>query len=356
MAVIGFFIAGLILLIGGAELLVRGASKLALRVGISPLVIGLTVVAFGTSAPELAISLKSGFASETELLLGNVIGSNIFNVLLVLGISAMITPLVVSKDLIRTDIPLMIGSAILLYGFSLNGYIGRLEGGVLFALLVAYTSYLLIKSKKAKKSISREYEKEFGDKPERHWIWHVAISVIGLGMLVIGAEWLVDSAVQFAEYLGMSSLIIGLTIVAAGTSLPEVATSVVASIKGERDIAVGNIVGSNIFNILSILGLTALILPQDIPVPAGVLGFDIPVMIAISLACLPVFFTGNMISRWEGLLFFSYYIAFTLYLVLEASEHDFLPLFNTAMFWFVIPITLVSLAVIAIRELKSNNP
>ena len=353
--VILIFIAGLLLLIGGAELLVRGSSKLAARAGISPLVIGLTVVAFGTSAPELAISLQSGFSGEADLLLGNVIGSNIFNVLLVFGISAMITPLVVSQKLVRLDIPLMIGVSILLYLFALDGAISRLEGIVLFAILIIYILYLIYQTKNEKEVPQPEFREEYGKVPRRHWLWHTMLVIAGLGLLVLGARWLVDSAVIFAEYLGLSSLIIGLTIVAAGTSLPEVATSIMASIKGEREIAVGNIVGSNLFNIMCILGLTAIILPGDIDVSSGVLGFDLPVMIAVSVACLPIFFTGNMIARWEGALFFGYYIIFTIYLVLMATQHDALPLFNTAMLWFVLPLTAVTLVVILIYELKKNN-
>lgn len=355
MVTVIYFIAGLLLLTGGAELLVRGASKLAARAGISPLVIGLTVVAFGTSAPELAISLQSGFAGEADLLLGNLIGSNIFNVLLVLGLSAMITPLVVSQKLVRLDVPIMIGVSVLLYIFAIDGSISRLEGGILFMLLIIYLGYLIYESKTESEEVRREYEEEFGKAPERHWLWHLILVITGLVLLVLGAQWLVDSAVTFAEYLGISSLVIGLTVVAAGTSLPEVATSVMASIKGERDIAVGNIVGSNLFNIMSIIGLTAITLPQNIPVSPGILGFDLPVMIAVSVACLPIFFTGNVIARWEGLLFFIYYVIFTIYLVLKASEHDILPLLNNAMLWFVIPLTVITLAVVVIRELKNEN-
>lgn len=355
MSTIFYFIAGLISLIGGAELLVRGASKLAIRMGVSPLVIGLTVVAFGTSAPELAIGLQSGFSGEADLLLGNVIGSNIFNILLVLGISAMITPLVVSRQLVRREIPLMIGVSVLLYLFALNGAISRLEGIVLFALLMGYILFLIMESRHEEASTDSEFDGAYGKSPKRHWSWHLLLVVAGLGLLVLGARWLVQSAVIFAEYLGISSLVIGLTIVAGGTSLPEVATSVMASIKGERDIAVGNIIGSNLFNIMSIIGLTAIILPQDIPVSAAVIGFDIPLMIAVSVACLPIFFTGNIIARWEGALFFGYYIIFTIYLLLKASHHDALPLFNEVMLWFVLPLTGITIGVVVFQELKKKK-
>lgn len=350
-----FFVVGLFLLAGGAELLVRGASKLAVRAGITPLVVGLTVVAFGTSAPELAISIKSGLAGESDLLLGNVIGSNVFNVLLVLGISAAITPLVVSQKLVRIDVPLMIGASLLLYVLALDGTISLPDGVLLFTLLLLYIGYLLYESKRENIEVKQEYAEEYGSAPEKHWLWYVAFIIVGLGLLVVGARWLVDSAVTFAEYLGMSSLVIGLTIVAAGTSLPEAATSVMASIKGERDIAVGNLVGSNLFNIMSVLGLTAMVTPEQIAVSPGILGFDLPLMIAVSVACLPIFFTGYIIERWEGLLFLGYYLLYTLYLFLTSSEHEALPLFNHAMLWFVIPLTLITILVIAARELRRKK-
>jgi cation:H+ antiporter len=349
-----FFIGGLILLIGGAELLVRGASTMAARIGMTPLVIGLTVVAFGTSAPELAISLQSGVAGEDALLLGNVIGSNIFNVLFILGLSALIAPLVVSKSLVKLDVPLMVGVSILLYLFALDGVISQLEGGILFLLLVTYLVYLVYDARKSTNE-SPEANGSIADTfRNRHWFWDGIFVIGGLVMLVFGAHWLVDGAVTFAEYMGVSSLVIGLTIVAVGTSLPEVATSLLASFKGQRDLAVGNIVGSNLFNIMCIIGLTALTLPNGISVQSGVVGFDLPVMIAATIACLPIFFTGNIISRCEGLFFLGYYAAFTIYLILTATEHHLLPYFNTAMGWFVIPMTLMTGLFMLVKEWQNE--
>lgn len=353
-ATILFFIAGLFALIGGAEWLVRGASALAGRLGMTPLVIGLTVVAFGTSAPELAISLHSGLAGEDALLLGNVIGSNIFNVLFILGISAIVYPLIVSKNLIKLDVPLMIGASVLLYFFAWNGVISRIEGGVLFVSLLAYISFLIFDTRKQHKVQSKE-ENSRAEVPSRYWLWEVAFILAGFILLVIGARWLVGGAVTFAEYLGVSSLVIGLTIVAVGTSLPEIATSVLASLKGERDLAVGNIVGSNLFNIMCIIGLTAIALPGGIVVQPGVVGFDIPVMIAASMVCLPIFITGSLVSRWEGIFFLGYYIAFTVYLILTATEHHLLPYFNAAMGWFVLPMTLLTGLFMLVREWKNGT-
>lgn len=354
-ATVLFFVAGLILLIGGAELLVRGASDLAARLGMSTLVIGLTVVAFGTSAPELAISLQSGTTGEDALLLGNVIGSNIFNVLFILGISALIIPLAVSKRLIKLDVPLVIAVSILLYFFAWNGVVSRIEGAILLMLLIGYLSYLIYDTRKRPNNQNSE-KNDFSETVRRRlWFWDAGYVTAGFLMLVVGARWLVYGAVTFAEYMGVSSLIIGMTIVAFGTSLPEVATSVTASFKGERDMAVGNIVGSNLFNILCIIGLTAVVLPDGIAVEQGVIGFDIPVMIGAAILCLPVFFTDNEISRWEGLLFLGYYIAFTIYLILTATEHNLLPLFNIAMNWFVLPMTVITVIVILIRKFRTNN-
>ncbi len=350
-----FFIAGLILLIAGADLLVRGASTLAARLGMTSLVIGLTVVAFGTSAPELAIGLQSTAAGEDALLLGNVIGSNIFNVLFILGASALITPLVVSQKLVKLDVPLMIGVSILVYFFAWDGLISRVEGGVLFLILVAYLIFLVYDARKSKSGPSEIEGTNTDTTPNRHWVWDGVFIVSGFVLLVFGSRWLVDGAVTFAEYLGVSSLIIGLTIVAMGTSLPEVATSLLASIKGKRDLAVGNLVGSNLFNIMCIIGLTALVHPTGISVQSGVIGFDLPVMIATAIVCLPIFFTGSMISRWEGALFLGYYLAFTLYLILTATDHHLLPIFHAAMGWFVLPMTVITGVGILFKEFRKNN-
>ncbi len=249
-------ILGTVLLVAGAEFLVRGASKLAVSVGISPLVVGLTVVAFGTSAPELAVSTYAAFTGEAEIAIGNVVGSNIFNILFILGVSAMITPLVVAQQLIRLDIPIMIGVSILLLILGVDGKIGHIDGLLLFSMVVAYTVFLIRQSRKESRAVREEYEREFGvgkeEKTPHAWKIDLAYMVGGALMLVLGSRWLVDGAVRVAVDLGVSELVIGLTIIAIGTSLPEVATSVVASLRGERDIAVGNVVGSNIFNILAV--------------------------------------------------------------------------------------------------------
>jgi cation:H+ antiporter len=349
------FIGGLIGLVAGAELLVRGASKLALSFGISPLVVGLTIVAFGTSAPEMAVSAGAVLNGQTNLALGNVVGSNICNVLFILGVSALITPLVVNIQLIRQEVPIMIGASLLLAVFALDSRLGFIDGAVLFALLIAYTVFLIIQSRKETRAAQDEYAAEFI--PARPGRWDARLPVqllliaVGLGLLVLGADWLVNASVIFAKALGISDLVIGLTVVAVGTSMPEVATSLMASLKGERDIAVGNVVGSCTFNILGCLGLSAMLSGDlGLVVPAALLNFDLWVMLAVALACLPVFLTGREIARWEGGVFVLYYAAYVVYLVLSSQQHAALGIFSTALMGFVIPITVITLIVVLIRR------
>ena len=353
---IGWFIAGGALLVLGAELLVRGASRLATTVGISPLVIGLTVVAFGTSAPELAVTAGAAYAGQPDVAIGNVVGSSIFNVLFILGIAALIVPLVVAQQLVRLDVPVMIGSSLVLWALAYDGLIGRLDGLLLCGLTIAYVVFLIRLSRRETADIRSEYEEAFGQvsaTPGR--VLNGGLVVVGLALLVLGSRWLVDAAVGIASGLGISELVIGLTVVAAGTSLPEVATSVLAAVRGERDIAVGNVVGSNILNILCVLGVSSLISPAGIAVSTGALTFDIPVMTAVAIAVLPVAFTGYTIARWEGFVFVGYYVAYTTYLVLDATSHDALPAFGAAMSWFALPLTVLTLAIIALRAFRARG-
>jgi len=351
------FIAGLVLLVVGAEWLVRGAARLAAAVGVSPLVIGLTIVAFGTSAPELAVSIRAALVGEADIAFGNVVGSNIFNILVILGLSAAITPLLVAQQLVRLDVPLMVGVTVLTVLFAQDANISRVEGVALFAGLIAYTAFLFIQSRRENSAVQQEYEAEFGERPKG--VVQLALNVFwviaGLGMLNIGSRWLVEGAVALARAIGVSELIIGLTIVSGGTSLPEVATSVVAAIKGERDIAVGNAVGSNIFNLLSVLGLSSIIAPTGIAVDVAALNFDVWVMLAVAVACLPVFFTGNQIARWEGLMFIGYYVIYMVYLFLASTQHDALPAFSTIMLLFVLPLTVLTLVITVLRELHMRR-
>ncbi|MCX6041774.1 MAG: calcium/sodium antiporter [Caldilinea sp.] len=352
-------VGGLVTLVAGAELLVRGGSRLAAALGISPLVIGLTIVAFGTSAPEMAVSVQSALSGQVDIAVGNVVGSNIFNVLFILGLSALIVPLVVAQQLVRVDVPIMIGTSVVVWLLALDGRIGRWEGALLFAGILVYTIFLIVQSQRERnKEVMAEYEAEYAVREPRtvqRMLLNVGLIAGGLVLLVLGSRWLVDGAVELARVLGMSELVIGLTIVAAGTSMPELATSVVAAIRGERDIAVGNVVGSNIFNLLSVLGISALVSSQGTPVSAQMLVTDIPFMVAVAVACLPIFFTGYTIARWEGLVFVVYYGLYTAYLLLDAAGDPSLPQYRTFLLFFVIPLTVLTLVVSATRELRQRG-
>lgn len=355
-----YLIAGLVLLVAGAEVLVRGAAKLAAQFGIPPLIIGLTVVAFGTSAPETAVSVQAALNGSGDIAIGNVLGSNIANVLLILGVTSLVAPLIVSRQLIRLDVPIMIGASLITYALAWDGSLSRIDGALLFSGVVGYTLFLIVSSRRANATATAddEFAKEFGldetPKPYASLI-NAGLVVAGLVLLVTGSNFLVEGAVSLARALGLSELVIGLTVIAVGTSLPELATSILAAIRGERDIAVGNIVGSNIFNLLCVLGLASLVSPEAITVAANALAFDFPVMIAVALACLPIFFTGYTINRWEGLLFLGYYVAYTVYLVLVSTGRPAAEVFGDAMIGYVLPLTAVTLVVIAGRAWKSQR-
>jgi cation:H+ antiporter len=348
------FLAGLAALVLGASLLVRGASKLALSFGISPLVVGLTVVAFGTSSPEVAVSVGAALKGQTDIAVGNVVGSNIFNVLFILGVSALITPLLVNVQLIRQEVPIMIGASVLLLALGLDGKLGFLDAALLFALLVAYTAFLVVQSRRATRAEATAASAEVpavGSGWDSRVPVQIGLVVAGLVALVFGSNWLVAASIAFAKALGVSDLVIGLTIVAAGTSMPEVATSITAAIKGERDIAVGNVVGSNTFNILGCLGLSGMVAgSQGLGMPPALMAFDIWVMLAVAVACLPVFISGREIARWEGLVFVLYYAAYVAYLVLAAQQHAALAPFSSAMMGFVVPLTVITLIVVLLRR------
>ncbi|MAL98096.1 MAG: sodium:calcium antiporter [Alteromonadaceae bacterium] len=348
---------GLVLLVAGAEVLVRGATRLAAAFGISPLVVGLTVVAFGTSAPEMAVSVQSSLSGTGDIALGNVVGSNIFNVLAILGLSALVVPMLVSRQLIRQDVPVMVAASVLAFALAFDGTLGRIDGLVLFAGVIAYTAFLIVSSRRQQKLANDEFAREYGpaEAPQSDsWLKNALFVAAGLVLLVVGSDLLVSGAVVLARALGLSELVIGLTIIAASTSLPEVATSVTAALKGERDIAVGNVVGSNIFNLLAVLGLASLVAPEGLAVPASALAFDFPVMLAVAIACLPIFFSGYVVNRWEGLLFLGYYVAYTTHLVLSAGGTNAPGLFQQAMVWYVMPLTAVTLLVIGIRSWRAQ--
>jgi len=354
-----YFIIGLIVLIFGADLLVRGASKLAAAAGIPPLVIGLTIVAIGTASPEIAVSLQAASLGQGSLTLGNVLGSNIFNILFVLGVTALVAPIIIAEQLIRLDAPIMVGVSLLSFILVMDGKLGMFDGIILITAFLAYTTFALRQSRKESEKVHKEYAQEFAD-TEKHTAWNatknILFMVIGLGLLVLGARWLVDSATTMAKAIGISELVIGLTIVAVGTSLPEVVTSIIAVLKGESDIAVGNAIGSNIFNLLGVLGLSGVLAPDGITVAYQVLTFDFLVMVFVALVCMPVFYVDDNVSRGEGMLFLSYYILYTAYLILEASHSSILPTV-TLFVSFYVPLTFIGLIMFTIRarQLKKQK-
>lgn len=296
----------------GAEGLIRGSSALALRAGISPLVVGLTVVAFGTSSPELVVSINAALDQNGGIAIGNVIGSNICNIALILGISAIISPMLVQAQVIKREIPIMIGVTLLFSAIMLTGIVSRIEGFILLAGIVIYTFVSIYLSRKENNSaVNEEFKEGLPKASQKIWV-SVLLVIAGLAFLIYGANVFVEGAVALAKRAGLSEVVIGLTIVAAGTSLPELITSAVAAYKKEADIALGNIVGSNIFNILSIIGITALISPVD---SSGITLVDISVLILTSVLIWPLSRSGSKLSRWEGGILLMVYVGYISYLV-----------------------------------------
>lgn len=356
---------GLVLLVVGADGLVKGAARLAASIGIPSLVIGLTVVAFGTSAPELAVSIRSALAGQSEMAIANVVGSNIFNVLFILGLAAIITPLAISRQLIRQDVPLMVLASMLVFYMIRDGVLSRLDAGILVVLLLAYTVFLFVQSKRTEATerasgannsvapsvsgaaLSDAASTEQDDEVDAlirgtHPTWQNLLWIVGgLACLVAGANLLVNSAVNIARAFAVSEAVIGLTIVAVGTSLPEVMTSIVASIKGQRDIAVGNVVGSNIFNLLAVLGVSGVLSSNGLAGNEQLVQQDFPVMLAVALLCVPLFFTGAILSRIEGALFFILYLAYTLFLIGGALHAPWLASVQGIIVYALIPLTVV---------------
>jgi len=356
---VAYFVVGIVCLVIGAEALVRGAARLAARTGLSPVVIGLTVVAFGTSAPELAVSLGASWRGETDLAVGNVVGSNIANILLVLGISAAIGGgLVVAQRIVRIDVPIMLGLSVLVFLLGLDNRLSRWEGMLFVALLIGYVTWTVTSSRRSTKAaVEIEYDEALSAERLRKStaIADIGFVVLGLVLLVVGSHALVEAATDIARALEVSELVIGLTVVAIGTSLPEVATSVLAAIRGQRDLAVGNAIGSNLFNILAVLGLTAAISPNAIDVPDGALSLDLPVMIAVAIACLPMFANGYALLRWEGALFLAFYAAYLGWLVIEAADHPIKEGYAVGIVGFMLPLSVITLVVIAVRERRSRR-
>lgn len=296
----------------GAEGLVRGSSSLAIRAKVSPLVVGLTIVAFGTSSPELVVSLNATLAGQGDISIGNVVGSNIFNICVILGIAAMIQPMNVRKQLTKIDVPIMIAVAALFTVMFWHGHLSRIAGAILFIGIIAYTVFSIIYAKKEGKKDPESLE-EFDEFKASKSVWlDLLYIVIGLVILIIASNLLVESSVFIAKAMGISEAVIGLTIIAAGTSMPELATSIVAAIRKNPEIAIGNVVGSNIFNILSILGISSLVKPISAP---NVNYIDLLIMLSVSVLLLIMMRYKYKISRADGAFSFIIYIGYTFFLL-----------------------------------------
>lgn len=350
---------GLALLIVGAGWLVKGASRLAMALGVTPLVVGLTVVAFGTSAPELAVSVAAAYSGAASLSVANVVGSNIFNILAILGASALAVPLPVDRQLVRLDLPVMIGASVLLCVLAADGSIGFLDGLLLAALIVVYTVFLIGKTRRERQAAKGAFvEAEVAGPASAKRMElppNLGLIAAGIAGLVFGSRFLVLGAVGLARALGVSEAVIGLTIVAAGTSLPELATSVVAALKGARDISIGNLIGSNTFNILSVLGFSGLASGGRLAVAPSVLAADLPLMVAVALACLPVFRAGYKVTRWEGAVLAGSYLLYIVWTVLRATASPALGPFNAIMFGAVFPVLIVGLTAMLVISLHGEE-
>ena len=312
---------GLAALIAGAELLVRGGSALAARLGISPVLIGLTVVALGTSTPELAVCIDAALQGNGSLAVGNIAGTNTVNILLILGLSAALRPLAIQMQTLRLELPVIVIAATTLLAFAWDGTLSRLEGLLLVTMGAVFTLAVVRIARRESFKVKLEFAREFGPRrfADRQAATEMLILAVGLVIIVTGADWLVEGAVDLAHLWNVSDAFIGLTIVAIGTSAPELVTTIISTIRGERDIAIGNLLGSSVYNILIILGVTCLIPAHGVDVSSHLIRIDIPVMLGVALLCIPVFVSGRQISRIEGGLFVSAYAAYLSYLIIQRT-------------------------------------
>lgn len=312
-------VLGLAALVGGAELVVRGGSRVAAGLGINPIVIGVTVVSIGTSAPELAVGVEAAMKGNGSLAVGNIAGTNVVNILLILGLSAALRPLAMHSQTLRLDLPVMVAAAALVAILARDGSLSRVEGVVLAACAVAYTVVIVRTARRERAFVMQEYEREHAaradEEPSVNLLWNTALLLGGIAVVVVGADLLVDGATGLARSQGVSDALIGLTIVAVGTSAPELVTTIVSTIRGERDIAIGNLLGSSVFNLFLILGVTAAVPAGGIAVEAELVRVDLPVMLAVALLCIPIFFTGRRVSRWEGFAMVGLYGGYLAYLL-----------------------------------------
>jgi cation:H+ antiporter len=352
------FIIGLVTLIGGAELFLKSVDKFGLAWSVSPVVMGLTVVAFATGAPELAISLQAAADGRPDLVLGNILGSNIANILLILGIAGLVKPLNITNRIIKIDVPVVIGASALIYVLSLDGLLTLTDGLIIFGALIAYSVFMYSQIRKDRQANKNKAvgETPVLDEPITKLFYgkYIFLLLAGLVLIVMGSRWMVEAAVEIAEILGISELIIGLTIVSIGTSLPEVATSLSAVRKGDSDTAVANVMGSNLYNILLTLGLTIIIAPGALVVSPDALNLDLPFMVIVACACLPLFWPAKELTRPVASGFLLYYALYMAYLILISMGHPLQETMEWGMTWIVIPITVVLAGVKFFIHLKNR--
>lgn len=317
-------LVGLAALIAGSEVLVRQGTRLAVQAGIPPVVVGLTVVALGTSAPELAVGIEAALMGKGALAVGNIAGTNTFNILFILGLSALLRPVVLHARTPRFDLPVMVAAAAVLFLMALDGVLTRTEGALLLTAAAAYTVGVVVTARQEGRKVKAEFAREFADDRKqareegafglfKSFVW----LCVSIAIVVKGADLLVAGASDLARQMGVTEAFIGLTIVAIGTSAPELVTTIVSTVRNERDIAIGNLIGSSIYNILAILGVTAMFPKDGIQVERHLVWVHIPVTLAAALACIPVFMSGNRVTKREGGLFLAAYAVYFAYLVLE---------------------------------------
>lgn len=314
---------GLVALVLGAEFIVRYGARLARRLGVPPIIVGLTIVSIGTSAPELAVGIDAVLSGAGSLAVGNIVGTNIVNLLLILGFSAMIRPIVLGMQTLKVDLPSMAVASLLLFALLFDGSLSRVGGVILLMAAVVYTALLVWQTRRESARVLAEFAQEYPPERTRGGglavMLHLILVIAGIAVVTVGADWLVDGAVELAEAAGVSSAVIGLTIVAIGTSAPELATTIIATIRGDRDIAVGNLIGSSIFNLTLILGISMLFARDPVAVDPLLVMVDLPIMVLVALVCIPVFLTGPRVSRLEGSAFVAAYGGYLAYLLIART-------------------------------------
>lgn len=337
----------------GAELSVRAAVALAALLKTRPLFLGLTVVALGSSAPQMAVGLQAALTDSTDIAVGSVIGSNIFNILVTLGLSALIIPLRVARQLVRVDLPLMIGATALVAGLAWNGVLSRLDGVILLLAMGGYLAVVVRQFAHGARHFSTHGE------TTRRKVWPIlgrlGLMGCGLTLLILGSHLLVESAAAAAQDLGLSERVIGLTVIAVATSLPALMTSLIAALRGERDIAVGNIIGSNLFNLLGVLGLTSLIASGPLSISPNAMDFDLPVMLGVAVLCLPLFYSGYRITRLEGLLLLGLYAAYGLHIVSFTTGMPLAGRLERLMIHYALPVLGVCVLVSTVRAWRRQH-